>query len=519
MSPIQKVAVLGAGSAGLMAALALRRAIPSLQVRVIRSPDIGVIGVGEGSTPNLRSFLLDFLQLDPNRFYAQAQPTWKLGIRFLWGPRGAFNYTFASQIAGRVRGFKRAAGYYCEDCFDPMNVDSALMLAERVAERDQHGMPTFSIGHAWHIENRLFVDWLESESRRAGVKITDAKVTSVDLAAPDRVGSLHLDTGESVSADLFVDASGFRAELLGRALGEPWISYNDTLFCDRAIIGGWERDSEPVHPYTVAETMDAGWCWRIDHERIINRGYVFSSRFISDDDARAEFTRKNPKAAKDGRVVHFRSGRYRRPWVGNVVAIGNAAGFVEPLEATALMLIATEARSLVDTLMESQQQPSPGVIEIFNRGNTTLWDYTRDFLAVHYKYNTLLNTPFWQHAREHTPLGLAQPVVDFYEENGPSLLAANLIPGGLPGFGYEGFFTLLAGQKAPTRVRHIPDAEERLLLAKRHASLNARAQAAYTVPQALSIIRNKDWSWNGRGAPPVPQFALASASLGALAHA
>src|SRR5215207_6538862 len=168
MSPIQKVVVLGAGSAGLMAAIALRRVMPWLDVRVVRSPEIGIIGVGEGSTPNLRNFLFDFLRLDPDRFYAQAQPTWKLGIRFLWGPRNAFNFSFANQIAGRIKGFPRPMGYYCEDGFDPLSVDSALMLANRVAERDARNLPVLSNGHAWHLENRLFVGWLESEARLLG---------------------------------------------------------------------------------------------------------------------------------------------------------------------------------------------------------------------------------------------------------------------------------------------------------------------------------------------------------------
>lgn len=504
MPPIQNIVVLGAGSAGLMVALGLRRIIPWLKVRVIRSPDIGIIGVGEGSTPNLRHYLLDFLHLDPARFHAEAQPTWKLGIRFLWGPRKAFNYTFTNQIAGRARGFPRPIGYYCNDSFDPLNMDSALMLENFAAERDGRGMPVFSPGTAWHVENRQFVAWLESEARLAGVEITDATVSGTEMAAPEKLGALILGSGERVTADLFVDASGFRSELLGKAMGEPWISYGNSLFCDRAVVGGWTREQEPIQPYTTAETMDAGWAWRIDHENIINRGYVFSSAFISDDDARAEFLRKNPKAPADGRIVKFRSGRFTRPWVGNVVGIGNAAGFVEPLEATALMLIAIEARALVDTLFETQLKPTPGVINVFNRRNTELWDYTRDFLAIHYKYNTRLNTPFWQHARANTPLGLAEPIVEFYEENGPSLLAANLLPGGVPGYGYEGFYSLLVGQGVPTRAQHIPNAEERMLCARRDAEIKARAANGMSTKEVLAVIRSNRWSWNRHSAPPVP---------------
>src|SRR6185436_5095512 len=149
------------------------------------------------------------------------------------------------------------------------------------------------------------------------------------------IAALVAEDGRRITGDLYIDSSGFRSELLGRALQEPFLNYDDALFCDKAVIGGWPRTNEPILPYTTAETMDSGWCWQIEHENFINRGYVYSSAFISDDAAREELLRKNPKVATVPRVVRFRSGRYERSWVGNVVAVGNAAGFVEPLEATA----------------------------------------------------------------------------------------------------------------------------------------------------------------------------------------
>src|SRR4029077_4005543 len=137
------------------------------------------------------------------------------------------------------------------------------------------------------------------------------------------ITALHLESGERVTADLFVDASGFRSELLGRTLEVPYLSFEQYLFCDRAVIGGWPRTDEPIKPYTVAETMDAGWCWQIEHEKWINRGYGYASNFITDKAALDEFLKKNPKVTNEPRVVKFRSGRYARNWVGNVVGIGN----------------------------------------------------------------------------------------------------------------------------------------------------------------------------------------------------
>src|SRR5205085_6173192 len=133
--------------------------------------------------------------------------------------------------------------------------------------------------------------------------------------------------GAVASADLYIDCSGFRSLLLGQTLKEPFVSYKSTLFCSRAVISEWNRTDEPIQPYTTCETMECGWCWRIDHENFISRGYVYSPEFISDSDAEAEFRRKNPRV-ESTRIVKFVSGRYERCWVKNVIAMGNSAGFV-----------------------------------------------------------------------------------------------------------------------------------------------------------------------------------------------
>ena len=248
---------------------------------------------------------------------------------------------------------------------------------------------------------------------------------------PEGIASLCMATGERLQADLFVDASGFRSELLGQALATPLVGFESALFCDRAVIGGWQRGHEPIKPYTTTETMDAGWCWQIEHEHFINRGYVFSSPFISDDDARAELLRKNPAIPPETtRVVKFRSGRRQELWRGNVVAIGNAGGFVEPLEATALTVAAMQLKLLVQTIWHGQFEVTLTLRGAFNRVAANHWDDTRDFLALHYRYNSARDTPFWRTCREETNLGEVAGFVDFFRENGPSVLATNALPGG-----------------------------------------------------------------------------------------
>src|ERR1051325_4123375 len=238
-TPVQSVQVSGGGSAGLIVALTLKRKLPQLKVGLIRSPDIGVIGVGEGTTAAFPRHFFEFLKLKPKEFYAMAEPTWKLGLKFLWGPGKEFFYTFAYEYQQRFPELSRNNGFFYTG--DPPYAGriSALMAHDKAFPRRPDGMPEFHNSHAFHIENKKLVGWLEKVARDLGVEITDATVT----AAPGGAGltALVAETGERFAADLFVDASGFRSELLGRALGEPFRSYTDSLFCDRAIIGGWPR--------------------------------------------------------------------------------------------------------------------------------------------------------------------------------------------------------------------------------------------------------------------------------------
>jgi tryptophan halogenase len=497
---IQDIVILGGGSAGLIAALTLKRRLPEVSLRVIRSREIGIIGVGEGTTASFPRHFFEYLKLRPQDFYAGAEPTWKLGIRFLWGPRPEFFYTFAKEYEQRWPELRRNVGFYHDDETLWVGPASALMAHDKAFARKQDGTPHFHNSHAFHIENVKLVAFLEQTARALGVEIIDGNVTGaetgpVTLGGREERGVLALDlaSGEKITADLFVDASGFRSELLGRALNEPTISFEKSLFCDRAVIAGWPRTDEPIRPYTVAETMDAGWCWQIEHEHWINRGYVYSSSFIDDDAARAELLSKNPKIANEPRVVKFRSFRSTRNWVGNVVGVGNASGFVEPLEATALQGICVQASTLADGLVDSLGVPTRTMVDFYNRYNAEQWDDIRDFLAVHYKFNTRLDTPFWRSCREDTEVGGAAEVIEYYRENGPSALLTGILLHPTNSFGLEGYLALLVGQKVPhEKPYHAPPAELKAWR-DRCASYREQARAAMSVKQCLEALRKVGW--------------------------
>ncbi|HEX3357994.1 MAG TPA: tryptophan 7-halogenase [Tepidisphaeraceae bacterium] len=492
---IREILVLGAGSAGFLAAITLKRKIPGLSVRVVRSPEIGVIGVGESTTPAFPEHLFEYLGINRRQFYAQAEPTWKMGIHFIWGPRGAFEYGFEPQLDVQWGDLARPNGYYCEEDFTYVNLQGSLMAEGKAFARNPNGGgPEIPPWHALHIENIKLVAFLEKVAREIGVEIVDGKMKEA-RRGPEGIEAIVLEDGRKFEADFFVDASGFRSELLGGAMKEPYISFAASLFSDRAIVGNWDRTDEPILPYTTAETMDAGWCWRIDHEQSINRGYVYSSAAMSDDEAREEFLRKNPKAKTWDHVVKFKTGRYARGWVDNVMGIGNASGFVEPLESTSLMVICWQSKILVDFLLHTGLAPTPTIKKLFNDVWAATWDEIRDFLTLHYWANTKLDTSFWKHCRGDTDISRLAPLLEFYDENGPTGFCRYHLGTTGSQFGIEGFLVMLVGNRVPYRGRYAPTEAEWKIWNQRRAQFKAKAQQGLDVKEALACIKHPGWRW------------------------
>ena len=339
-----------------------------------------------------------------------------------------------------------------------------------------------------------------------GVEIREDKVLEVKQD-DSGIAGLVLESGVTAAADLYVDSSGFVSLLLGKTLGEPFNSFKSSLFCDRAVVGGWTRSDEPIHPYTTCETMDSGWCWQIEHETRINRGYVYCSSFIGDEEAERQFRAKNPKVGPT-RIVKFVTGCYPRAWVKNVVAIGNATGFVEPLEATALGVIATQSWLLADSLIDSDRMMLPTQMAAFNDYHLRSWVAIRACIAMHYKFNTRLDTPFWRECREKTDLAGAERVVEYYRQNGPSALHKVTLLDPHDQFQAGGYYTLLLGMKVPFRQRSLDAAESRRWEAFRQHNRQI-AQKALTAREAMDMIRSPRWKW---GSPqPAPGASAASA--------
>ena len=478
----------------MIAAATCKAVLPQVEVVVLRSAAIGIIGVGEGPIPTVPLHLHDDLNIDLAEFYREVEPSWKIGLRFEWGPRPYFNYSFESQMVTKYTIMPRPNGFYCGDDIEFAAIQSGLMTLGRVFERQPSGAPVIVHNLSYHLENEKLVNYLEKVASRSGVEFREGIVSEV-LQNENGVTGLRLEAGEELAGDFFIDCSGFRSLLLGEALGEPYVDFSSSLFCDRALAGEWMRSGEPIMPYTTCETMDCGWCWKIEHQDRIARGYVYSSAFIDDDTAEAEFRRKNPKLGPT-RKIRFKSGRYVNTWVKNVAAVGNSGGFVEPLESTGLSMTCTAAQGIARSLKDCQLMPGPAIREAFNRCSQRSWDRIRSFLSIHYKFNTRLQTPFWLACQADTNLAGAEPIVEYYQENGPSTIWRDALIDVYDLFNLDGWYAMLVGMQVPHRGRYQPSEAEWQQWRKIQQAIRRKAESAMTCEEALRLVYSPAWSWN-----------------------
>jgi tryptophan halogenase len=457
-----RVGILGGGTAGGLAALAFRAKRPQDRVTMIRSRDVPPIGVGEATTPLMPQFLHADLGLGAVELFREVRPTFKLGIRFEWGARGSgsggFPYPF-----GPVRPLDAATW---DGHLDGVSLQAALMAAGALpVEEDERGRLRADFGTevAYHLDNRRFAAYLERLAVARGVEIAEAHVSGVERRAgadgEEEVAALVAEDGRRLDFDLYVDCSGFRSLLLGEALGSPFVGYEGSLFTDRAVVGA-ARHGGRLPPRTEARTLAAGWSWSIPQEEADHVGYVFSSRCLDPERAAAELRRLRPSLAEtDLREVRFAAGRREHFWRGNVVALGNAYGFVEPLESTALHLLIRQIGLLVRALPNHGAAALPGCAgalrPLLNRRVAAFWDYVRWFLALHFRFNRRLDTPFWRACREEVDVSAHGELLELYRERGPlgyDPAARSLFDYPDPLWGPEGVDTILLGQGVPCRL-------------------------------------------------------------------
>lgn len=444
----KSVGVIGGGTAGYFTALALRRRFPDLEVTLVESSRIPIIGVGEATTPPLVAFLHGFLGIDIHALYRAVRPTWKLGIHFAWGPPGGFHYPFLPEDV--------AESYAYDGDIARASVGALLMAAKRtpIARRADGSLVSQlpRVRLAYHLDNAPFVRFLAEQARSFGVRHRDVEIVDAVVragaAGDPEIAHVVTRDGEQLAFDWWIDCSGFRSFLLDKKLGSPFHSYADTLFCDRAVVADVPHDGV-IKPYTLAETMDHGWCWNIPMVHEDHRGYVYSSAFATREQAVAEMKAKNPTMSEP-RFVEFRSGRHEHFCTGNVTAIGNAYAFVEPLESTALHMVIVEIHALL-RLLDADASAEERDRAAVNGRIGRHWDYLRAFLGLHYRFNRRLDTPFWRECRERVNVaGLVDVVEEFRARGAFSARGGVQVPDLL--FGAGGLDVMLLGQHVRPRA-------------------------------------------------------------------
>ncbi len=492
--PYRRIGIVGGGTAGFLTALALRAKCPHLDVTLIESSDIPIIGVGEATSPHIVPFLHQFCGLDVHEFYEKVRPTWKLGIRFEWGPAEIPHFNSPFDWASNNLGV--LGSLHHDNNTNSMTLESILMDhdATPILARDGGHLSLLQdIPIAYHLENRRLVKYLHEVAKTRGVTLLDRKITDVVRTADGReVDHVVTDRGEQLSFDLFIDCTGFRSLLLGRALASPFVSFASTLHTDRALTFSTPHDGR-IKPYTTATTMNSGWMWTIPHEEKDNHGYVFSSAHCTPDAAEREVRARLPRMSEVTDVVHFRSGRHAECWKGNVVAVGNAHAFVEPLESTGLFMICVTIQKLIALFPQSKSDQSSKLL--LNSFLASRWDGLRWFLGAHFKFNRRLDTPFWRGARADVDLSGAEYLIQAFQERAPLLARPNEVLQLIKDaanvsifFGVEGWDCLLLGQGVPARLYEVSEPRD-VWARRKQAALDLAAQAVDHA-RALQLVRD-----------------------------
>ena len=418
--PLRSITIVGGGTAGWLAAAFLNRFCQSkdparpLEITLIESPTVPIIGVGEASLPGM-VVLLHQLGVSETEFFKHTDATFKVAAHFVNWNHDAdgkpIEFLNILNGPGAIDG-RKLADYFIN--FHPANATPEAGMAYarsfspvvdimrgNFAPR-RPGEPDFSgeVGYTYHFDAAKFAVFLRDLAVARGVKHVLDDVDGVNLDERGFVKSLNLRQGGERGVELVIDCTGFRGSILQQALGEPFESYGDYLLNDRAaVVQIPHKDPDIIEPTTRATALSSGWCFHIPLTTRVGTGYVFSSQFSSEDAAIAELLAHYGDQAKgyEPRIIPIRTGRVRNAWVKNCIALGLSGGFIEPLEATAIFMTDLGARWLHHYFPTTDFEPE--LAAAFNRQARRVFDEVRDLVQLHYYLNNRQDSEYWKAAR------------------------------------------------------------------------------------------------------------------------
>lgn len=426
MQQLSRILIVGGGSAGWMTAALLARLFKGLyQITVVESLEIGTVGVGEATIPAIKKFN-ELLGLDENEFLQRTQGSFKLGIQFNDWLRPGSSYIHGFGVIGRDMEWLRCHQYWLKAnsqgraaAFANYSINTAAALENKFMRAD-HRMaesPISDLAHAFHFDAGLYAKYLSGYAQDRGVRRREGKVADVTLRSNDGfIQSATMDDGEVIPADLFVDCSGFRGLLIEQAMKTGYEDWTHWLPCDRAIAVPCERSGD-FTPYTRSTARPAGWQWRIPLQHRTGNGHVYSSQYMDDDVAERILCDNLDGAQRaDPQRLRFVTGKRKKIWNRNCVAIGLSSGFLEPLESTSLHLIQSAIVRMVRLLPDASFDQAG--IDEFNRQSDFEYERIRDFIILHYKATERVDTPFWRYCRAMDVPETLQRKIDLFRANG-----------------------------------------------------------------------------------------------------
>ena len=404
---LKKVLIVGGGTSGWMSAAVLLHSLgKNYEIQLIESDEISTVGVGEATIPSIMKFN-SLIGIDEDEFMKKTQATFKLGIQFRhWGAQGD-SYIHGFGTMGLKTGLVDFHHYWLKahqagkaDRLDDYSIN--LLACEKNkftrASMENINSPLADLRHAFHFDAGLYAAYLRGYSEKLGVTRTEGKIVGVQVHPESGfVTSVTMENGDVHAADLFIDCSGFRGLLIEQTLHTGYDDWSHWLPCDSALAVPCASVS-PLLPFTRSTAHSAGWQWRIPLQNRIGNGHVYCSKFMGQDEPTSILLGNlDGKALAEPRLIRFVTGKRKKLWNKNVVAIGLAAGFIEPLESTSIHLIQQGIVRLIELF------PNLGFhqadIDEFNRQSQTEFEQVRDFIVLHYNATQRTDSEFWKYCR------------------------------------------------------------------------------------------------------------------------
>ena len=419
---IRDIVIVGGGTAGWMAAAALSKFQSNGMTRItlVESDEIGIVGVGEATIPPILNFN-SMLEIDENEFLRATKGTFKLGIEFAnWGRIGERYFHPFGNYGRDVHGVHFHQLFLSQREFGDQSDIAQYSMSAMAAARGTFGRPSEAaksavseLFYAFHFDASLYARFLRKFATDNGVQRVEGKITHVNQRSSDGfVESVATEDGQTLAGDLFIDCSGFRGLLIEETLKTGYEDWTHWLKCDRAIA---VPTANPAHlrPYTRSTAHAAGWQWNIPLQHRTGNGIVYSSEFLDDAAAEAQLLANletEPLAAP--RQIRFVTGRRKNTWSHNVVSLGLASGFLEPLESTSIHLIQAAISRLLAVFPDRRFDPAER--EWFNRSMQDIFEDVRDFIILHYHATQRDDSAFWNYCRTmEIPASLAEKLALF----------------------------------------------------------------------------------------------------------